>query len=288
METKLDQKRMERVQKSCGFSNGIDVEAEGTRGGLCLAWKGEIDVSLKSFSKWHIEAFIEEEGVHKKWQFTGFYRSPYLKEKDLAWDLLRRLSQESNYPWLVTGDFNEIMYGFEKKGGAQRDHKKMEAFRETLEDCQLQDIGYSGTWFTWERGNLLETNIRERLDRGVANEKWLNLFPMGKMQHLPYSMSDHCFILLSWWTLEETTEQIIKDFWELNAESLMTLIKELEILLNQERDDETMARIIDNKIQLNMEIDKDEMYWEQRARANWLQLGDKNSAFFHRCATARK
>ncbi|KAA3482718.1 reverse transcriptase [Gossypium australe] len=37
-----------------------------------------------------------------------------------------------------------------------------------------------------------------------------------------------------------------------------------------------------------MEIDKDEMYWEQRARANWLQLGDKNSAYFHKCATVRR
>ncbi|KAA3465141.1 reverse transcriptase [Gossypium australe] len=68
----------------------------------------------------------------------------------------------------------------------------------------------------------------------------------------------------------------------------MGLAKELESLLNEDRDDETMAKIIDTKIHLNMEIDKDEMYWEQRARANWLRLGDKNSVFFHKCATVRR
>ncbi|KAA3458512.1 reverse transcriptase [Gossypium australe] len=56
----------------------------------------------------------------------------------------------------------------------------------------------------------------------------------------------------------------------------------------KERDDGTLARIIDTKIHLNMEIDKYEVYWEQRARANWLQLGDKNTAYFHKCATVRK
>ncbi|KAA3475053.1 reverse transcriptase [Gossypium australe] len=30
------------------------------------------------------------------------------------------------------------------------------------------------------------------------------------------------------------------------------------------------------------------MFWEQRTRQNWLKLGDKNSAFFHRCALARR
>ncbi|KAA3487428.1 reverse transcriptase [Gossypium australe] len=122
------------------------------------------------------------------------------------------------------------MYGFEKKGGAQRDHKKMEAFRETLEDCQLQDIGYSGTWFTWERGNLPETNIRERLDRGVANEKWLNLFPIDKATEY---LGNQCFHFEAWWTLEEATEQVIKDFWEFNAESLMVKLEKLQEKLRE-------------------------------------------------------
>ncbi|KAA3468586.1 reverse transcriptase [Gossypium australe] len=56
----------------------------------------------------------------------------------------------------------------------------------------------------------------------------------------------------------------------------------------EDRDEETLAKIIDKKIHLNMVIDKDEVYWEQRARANWLQFGDRNTAYFHKCATTRK
>ncbi|KAA3477308.1 reverse transcriptase [Gossypium australe] len=331
METKLNQKRVERVRKSCGFSGGIDIEAEGSRGGLCLAWKDGVVVTLRSFSKWHIDVLLWEGRIRKEWRFTGFYGSPYSQDRSSVWSLLKFLSQGNNYPWLVAGDFNEILYFFEKIGGIPRDQKRMEAFRDTLEDCQLTDIGYSGVRYIWERGNLPETNIRERLDRGVANEEWLLLFPRGNIQHLTFSSSDHCPILLNtdiptfltghrsfrfeaWWTIEDSFEGMIRKFWDSSSVPLMEkltmlqihfkkcagsikskknglkrrLTKELESLLGKDRDDDTMAKIIDTKIHLNMEIDKDEAYWEQRARANWLKLGDKNTAFFHKYASTRR
>lgn len=36
---------------------------------------------------------------------------------------------------------------------------------------------------------MLEIDIRERLDRGVANAKCLSLFPNASVQHFPHSYS---------------------------------------------------------------------------------------------------
>ncbi|MBA0813636.1 hypothetical protein Gohar_027467 [Gossypium harknessii] len=278
METKVDKQRMERVRRSYDFLNGIDIEAE-------------------------------EERAKEQWRFTGFYGSPYVHNK--------------------SGDFNEIMYSFEKVGGIRKEESKMQAFREALEECQLEDLGYSGVWFTWERRNLPETNIRERLDRGVSNDKWRSLFPAGNVKHLTHTMSDHCPLFLNTggeifskrslkfkfearWLLEETCEKAIKESWKLGTgtvverlERLQTdlmawasmikigrerlkarLIKHLDMLTAKERNDNVMAKIIDTKVHLNIEIDKDEMYWEQKARANWLKAWDKNLTFFHRFAAS--
>lgn len=76
-----------------------------------------------------------------------------------------------------------------------RDERRMEAFREALDDCQLVDLEYSRSWITWERHNFWETNIRERLDRGVTCDTWVDLFPNTSIQHLPHSFSDHCLFL---------------------------------------------------------------------------------------------
>ncbi|KAA3462149.1 reverse transcriptase [Gossypium australe] len=322
---------MERVRRSYGFLNGLEVDPEGTKGGLSLAWKENTSISVQSFSRRHIDAIVEDQNTDQKWRFTGFYGSPYANDREESWQLLKSLHSVDEQSWFVCGDFNEILYGFEKKGGLPREEKRMEDFRNTLQECQLFDIGFSGRWFTWERGNLPETNIRERLDRGVANTNWISMFPDAKIRHLVHSTSDHCPLLISteneecqkrsetfrfeaWWVLEETFEAEVKSIWEANPGDLMkkfedlkqglkrwatrigtarnrkkkALTSKLANLMDAERNDDNLAEMIDTKVQLNFEIDKDESYWEQRARVNWLKMGDRNTAFFHSMATQRR
>lgn len=69
-------------------------------------------------------------------------------------------------------------------------------FRGVLMECQLIDVGYSRPWYIWEMGNLLEINIREQLNRGVANEEWLGRFPNAIIQHLLHLFSNYCPLLI--------------------------------------------------------------------------------------------
>lgn len=66
------------------------------------------------------------------------------------------------------------------------------------------------------------------------------------------------------------------------------LIARLSELAKADQDDVNLAETINVKIQLNLEIDKDERYWEQRARVNWLKFGDRNTTFFHSHASQRR
>lgn len=82
------------------------------------------------------------------------------------------LKEESPLPSLVMRDFNEILFLFEKKGGRTLEKRQKKEYREALEDCELNDLGFSEQWFTWERGKLPTNNIPERLDRVVVNPLW--------------------------------------------------------------------------------------------------------------------
>lgn len=56
------------------------------------------------------------------------------------------------------------------------------------------------------------------------------------------------------------------------------------MLYKQDISDEVLAEITEAQIGLNLEADKEELFWEQRARVNWLKNGDRNNNFFHKVA----
>lgn len=62
----------------------------------------------------------------------------------------------------------------------------------------------------------------------------------------------------------------------------------MESLEEQVCDDDVLQEIMETKIQLNYEINKEEVCWEQRAKANWLHARDNNTKFFHKFVTQRK
>ncbi|KAA3479820.1 putative Transposon TX1 [Gossypium australe] len=102
METKVTSKRMETIKRQCGFMNEIDVDAEGTRGGLSVGWREGLNLTLKSFSRSHIDVAEKEQNEMETWRFTGFYGAPMDHDRRESWELLRFLKRGNNKPWLTS------------------------------------------------------------------------------------------------------------------------------------------------------------------------------------------
>ncbi|XP_074265228.1 uncharacterized protein LOC141587653 [Silene latifolia] len=116
------------------------------------------------------------------------------------------------------GDFNEILSPEEKEGGSHRGERQMDAFRETLDDCALRDLGFRGNRFTWQRGKSIRTFVRERLDRAVATECWCELFPRAEVFNSPIYASDHATLIIKGGddnvdVLRGRKQFIFKPFW---------------------------------------------------------------------------
>ncbi|XP_033129527.1 uncharacterized protein LOC108872236 [Brassica rapa] len=94
-------------------------------------------------------------------------------------------------PWLVFGDFNEILDSVEHSDvDSSHDSSGMRDFQEVVNYCSLVDMSYQGPRFTWsnKRDNGV---ICKKLDRTLMNEVWMRLFPQSYCVFDAGGCSDH-------------------------------------------------------------------------------------------------
>lgn len=123
-ETHLDNAKANNVRRRAGFDRMIVHESDGRSGGLLLLWRDDITVRIQGITKNYIDVLIEGEG---SWRFTGIYGEPEWSQKAQTWDVMRSIRGDLRTPWLVMGDFNEILYNSEKEGGRPRTQRQTAA-----------------------------------------------------------------------------------------------------------------------------------------------------------------
>ncbi|KAK1278352.1 hypothetical protein QJS04_geneDACA014815 [Acorus gramineus] len=67
---------------------------------------------------------------------TAVYASNSPSDRILLWNHLIRISDHLE-PWLICGDFNEVIFNHEKVGGRPINSRRVRKFNECLEACSL-------------------------------------------------------------------------------------------------------------------------------------------------------
>ncbi|XP_059306374.1 uncharacterized protein LOC132057787 [Lycium ferocissimum] len=125
------------------------------------------------------------------------------------WDNIYSLSSSMNFPWLVGGDFNVILHEEEKIGGLPVHQTEVEDFAFFKNSCDLQDIDFRGSPFTWWNGRAGEDFIFKILDRILVNNQLQEWLGNLQMEHLSRTGSDRAPLLL---TAGEQVQQFSKPF----------------------------------------------------------------------------
>ena len=115
--------------------------------------------------------------------------------QEFLWNHLAHFVDTHTLPWVVAGDFNEILSSTEKFSNTLASQRRMSAFKNCLDACNLLDLGFSGPQFT-STNKHPNGLVMERLDRVLCNPSWKLCFEKANALHLPRASSDHNPILI--------------------------------------------------------------------------------------------
>uniref|UniRef100_A0A803PSW2 Endonuclease/exonuclease/phosphatase domain-containing protein n=1 Tax=Cannabis sativa TaxID=3483 RepID=A0A803PSW2_CANSA len=118
------------------------------------------------------------------------------KKREELWADLEELAKKINEPWILMGYFNEIMNGDERIG-RRAQCIPSQRLQDCMENCNMADLKYSGSFYTWNNKQQPEERIFSKIDRAMVNSHWINAFPCSEAVFLPELSFDHSPILVT-------------------------------------------------------------------------------------------
>ena len=223
------------------------------RGRIIIAWDPLVfTVDIRMCTSQLIHCFIQ---TQQKTEFcmTCVYAFNEDSRRIDLWRDLECLAQNMVTPWLVVGDFNDVLE-LNERMGRHLQRRNSEHFKNCIQRCLLEDIKETGCFFTWNNKQRGEHRVWAKLDRALGNQKWQDTFGTTEAFFLPEGCFDHSPVLINtfsnpsmmrkpfryskMWSLLPDFKTNLKENWEPDVEGvpmfrLVTKLRRLKEMLKQ-------------------------------------------------------
>ncbi|KAG5626762.1 hypothetical protein H5410_011980 [Solanum commersonii] len=186
---------------------------------------------------------------------------------------------------MVGADFNVILSDEEKIGGLSVYPHEYEDFSCCINSCDLTDIKYTGSPFTWWNGRVDEGCIFKRLDRVAVNQLLLDIYVAKP------------FKFLKFWTDSDEFKEVVFQNWLSEEREVWRYFQAIDYPRRDCKAEELfqqapspLNRAVLHKVhaELKLYLHYEEEFWRQKASAQWFDEGDRNTRFFHSLVNGRR
>lgn len=238
-ETKIQRMSTQILLSTLGttLDRHIELPAQGTRGGVLLAWNSMICQELTTHVDEYTVSVLFQTLQGRQWWFTGVYGPQLDAHKLLFLQELRNVRAGCPGPWLMARDFN-LIYQAEDKNNNNIDRAMIGRFRHLINDLELQEIDLIGRRYMWSSERNAPTLVL--LDRAFCNNEWDLLFPNHILHSTAAGISDHCPLIValrgdspekrrfhfeSFWPRLEGFQDTIAQAWNATTQGLCPIEK---------------------------------------------------------------
>ncbi|GJV05507.1 hypothetical protein Tco_1343163 [Tanacetum coccineum] len=260
-------------------SNGL-IYAKGSR--IILGWNPNIvNIIVISFDDqiYLTACFVAKLGTHK-----GYVQ---------------------NRPWCVLRDFNVSLSVDDKSIGSSYIDMGMHDFQACVEELEVSDVNSTGLRYTWNQKPKGDYGILKKIDQIMVNIEFYTSFVGASALFQPYQILDHFPNVLRVPMISVTKprplkfsnflvhntrfKEIIMDGWQVLVSGfwMFKVVKRLKLLKKPLRKLLYDHGNIHNTEVAYLQAFNDALFMQERflmqkAKVEWLQLGNENTAYFHK------
>ncbi|XVF06609.1 hypothetical protein REPUB_Repub06bG0064000 [Reevesia pubescens] len=139
--------KADRVIMRLHFEHWSRVDVVGFSGGIWVLWNLDLsNVNILHKIDQCITLVITSI-LGKVWALSAVYASLIPTVRETFWDFLRNFNDLDNMPWILIGDFNQIVSYSEKQGGGRESSSRMLKFLNVIQTRRLETKFLRKQWF---------------------------------------------------------------------------------------------------------------------------------------------
>ncbi|XP_058776279.1 uncharacterized protein LOC131650591 [Vicia villosa] len=338
LETRIKETNADRIRRT--FINKwayIDNYTHHYNGRIWILWDDqEVTVKVLTVEEQFIHIDVQHRDNKRHYLATIVYALNQLEKRKILWEHIDRLGDSIHLPWIVIGDYNNVLTYKDRIGGNRVALNEYADLVDMMEKNGLFEAETKGSHFTWSNKHSFGA-IYSRIDRLIGNSLWFSTYQDIIVEILPPHISDHSpirvrtlaaqhrrkhtFKFLNCVTTRTGYHETVNNCWRQQVQgtpmqllwhkmkklsrTLTPLHREISGMriqmlktraeleeahkeLQTNPFDSHLMELVKNKTDRLLELNQmEESMLKQKAKVEWLKLGDENNTFFHNSVRER-
>ncbi|GJR54181.1 hypothetical protein Tco_1404702 [Tanacetum coccineum] len=283
-----------KVFRSWDWTSNASLCSKGCR--IILGWNLDVVnvmVVSQTSQVMHVKIIHKVSGRELFCSFVYANNLPVAR-RSLWADLELHKNVTRGKPWILMGDFNVALNLEDYSSGSSKLNYAITDFKDCVYNIEVMDINSSGLHFTWNQKPKGGSGLLKKLDRIMGNTEFIDAFPGAYALFQPYRISDHSpamyQVVSKLKALKKPFLKLLHDQGNLHdrVNKLRFELDEVQKALDLNPNDLSLREEEVVYVQAFSEAKLDEeRFLKQKAKIEWLEVGDSNSAYFHKSVKIR-
>ncbi|KAL5124246.1 putative ribonuclease H protein [Glycine soja] len=191
-ETRVKMHNAKKVRNKIGGSwNYMDNYDRHENGRIWLLWDHrEVNLKLIQIDEQFIHVEIYSLDQSLKFVALVIYAFNQLDRRKELWNKIEDIGRNLNGPWIVIGDFNNVLNSQDIIGGNNVVETEVRDLKTMMSNMGLFEADMKGNHYTWSNKHVIDV-IYSRIDRVIGNVDWFQKYQDASYEVLDPNISDH-------------------------------------------------------------------------------------------------